>query len=158
MEQRVRDFLTPAAEEERVAGLAVAPQRPRISPSFFEAFSIRGIRVVWAEHGLVRYSFRVTPGHTGADGNLSTGAIASLVDELGGHALLTYGHHTQVSVNISVAYLSTARIDDELEITSRVLGRKGGYSGTIVLLKNKRTGEIIAEGRHSMFGKLHSNI
>ncbi|CAA6654978.1 unnamed protein product [Spirodela intermedia] len=148
MEQRVRDFLTPAAEEERVAGLAVAPQRPRISPSFFEAFSIRGIRVVWAEHGLVRYSFRVTPGHTGADGNLSTGAIASLVDELGGHALLTYGHHTQVSVNISVAYL------DHLPGA----GAKRGYSGTIVLLKNKRTGEIIAEGRHSMFGKLHSNI
>lgn len=47
---------------------------------------------------------------------------------------------------------------DELEITSRVLGRKGAYTGTIVLLKNRRTGEMVAEGRHSMFGKLHSSI
>ncbi|KAF3969846.1 hypothetical protein CMV_006404 [Castanea mollissima] len=42
-------------------------------------------------------------------------------------------------------------LQDELELTSRVLGRKGGYSGTVVLIKNKATGELIAEGRHSLF-------
>ncbi|KAG9157791.1 hypothetical protein Leryth_025930 [Lithospermum erythrorhizon] len=41
---------------------------------------------------------------------------------------------------------------DELEITSRVLGQKGKYSGTIVLIRNKSTGEVVAEGRHSLFG------
>ncbi|EXC01494.1 hypothetical protein L484_022071 [Morus notabilis] len=47
---------------------------------------------------------------------------------------------------------------DELEITSRLLGRKEGYSGTTVLMKNKATGEIIAEGRHSLFGKHVSKL
>ena len=47
---------------------------------------------------------------------------------------------------------------DELEIISKVLGHKGGYSGTYVLLKNKATGEVVAEGRHSLFGKLVSKI
>lgn len=49
-------------------------------------------------------------------------------------------------------------LQDELEITSRLLGRKGGYSGTIVLLKNKATGELIAEGRHSLFGRHNSKM
>lgn len=42
-------------------------------------------------------------------------------------------------------------MQDELEITSKMLGQRGAYSGTIVLLRNKATEEIIAEGRHSMF-------
>jgi acyl-coenzyme A thioesterase 13 len=50
------------------------------------------------------------------------------------------------------------KLQDELEITARVLGQKGGYSGTIVLVRNKATGEIIAEGRHSLFGKHHSKL
>lgn len=49
-------------------------------------------------------------------------------------------------------------VQDELEITSRLLGSKGGYSGTIVLLKNKATGELIAEGRHSLFGRHNSKM
>ena len=50
------------------------------------------------------------------------------------------------------------KLQDELEITSRVLGRRGAYSGTIVLMRNKATGEIIAEGRHSLFGRHPSKI
>jgi len=49
-------------------------------------------------------------------------------------------------------------LQDELEITARVLGRNGGYAGTIVLVKNKATGELIAEGRHSLFGKHNSKM
>lgn len=47
---------------------------------------------------------------------------------------------------------------DELEITSKFLGQKGGYFGTLVLLKNKATGEIVAEGRHSLFKKHASKL
>jgi len=57
-----------------------------------------------------------------------------------------------------VLYLYIILLQDELEITSRLLGRKGGYSGTIVLLKNKATGELIAEGRHSLFGRHNSKM
>ena len=49
-------------------------------------------------------------------------------------------------------------LQDELELTSRVLGQKGGYSGTVVLIRNKATGELIAEGRHSLFGKHASKL
>lgn len=47
---------------------------------------------------------------------------------------------------------------DELEITSKVLGQKGGYAGTVVIVKNKATGLLIAEGRHSLFGKHSSKM
>lgn len=47
---------------------------------------------------------------------------------------------------------------DELEITASLLGQRGGYSGTLVLIRNKATGELVAEGRHSLFGKRTSKL
>ncbi|KAE8700872.1 UPF0503 protein [Hibiscus syriacus] len=47
---------------------------------------------------------------------------------------------------------------DELEIISKVLGRRGGYAGALVLVRNKETGELIAEGRHSLFAKQGSKL
>ncbi|KHN40043.1 Acyl-coenzyme A thioesterase 13 [Glycine soja] len=63
-----------------------------------------------------------------------------------------------VPVDMSISFLSSTLVGDELEITSRLLGSKRGYSGTIVLLKNKATGELIAEGRHSLFGRHNSKM
>lgn len=54
--------------------------------------------------------------------------------------------------------LSFAELQDDLEISSKVLGKRGGYSGTLVLMRNKATGEVIAEGRHSLFGRHPSKL
>ncbi|CAN1249168.1 Acyl-coenzyme A thioesterase 13 [Linum perenne] len=77
------------------------------------------------------------------------GAIGNLVDEVGGAVVHIEGLRMNVSVNMSISFLSSAKLHDELEIITKVLGRKGGYAGTVVLVKNKLTGELIAEGRHS---------
>ena len=47
---------------------------------------------------------------------------------------------------------------DELEVTSRLLGKIGAVSGTSVVIMKKASGEIVAEGRHSLFSKLQSKI
>lgn len=44
-------------------------------------------------------------------------------------------------------------MQDELKITAKALGRRGGYGAGSVIVRNKATGEIIAEGRHSLFAK-----
>lgn len=82
---------------------------------------------------------------------MAVGAIANLIDEVGNAVIQEEALPMNVSVDMSISYLATAKLNDELEITSRVLGKRGGYFGTIVLITNKSTGEIIAEGRHSLF-------
>ncbi|XP_077238797.1 uncharacterized protein LOC143879954 isoform X2 [Tasmannia lanceolata] len=141
-------------ESAMVSRIPVLPHRVRFAHSFYEGFVLRGIRVDRVEPGLVACTFKVPPRLTDVTGNLSSGAIANLVDEIGGAVVQPSGPRITVSVDMSIAYLSTAKVDDELEIISRALGHKGGYSGTSVLLRNKRTGELIAEGRHSLFAKL----
>ncbi|WCJ42927.1 Thioesterase superfamily protein [Euphorbia peplus] len=145
-------------ESEMVSQLTVHPHRVGFDPSFFEEFALRGIRVDRVEPGLVSCTFKVPPRLTDRSGKLATGAIVNLVDELGGAVVYVEGLPMNVSVDMSISFLSSANLNDELEITSKVLGRKGGYSGTVVLVKNKATGELIAEGRHSLFGKHTSKM
>jgi acyl-coenzyme A thioesterase 13 len=80
----------------------------------------------------------------------------TLVDEIGGAVSVSDDKDFKVSVDISVAFadLSQARPGDNLSITARVLGHKGAYSGTHVVLVNADTGRVVAEGRHSIFGNL----
>ncbi|XP_030524268.1 acyl-coenzyme A thioesterase 13 isoform X1 [Rhodamnia argentea] len=150
--EKAKQFLSVSDEaSEVVARLAVPPRRAGDYPSFYENFSLRGLRVDRVEPGLVVCSFRVPPRLADRNGNLAQGAIANMVDEIGYAVIHVEGIPISVSVNMSISYLSTAKVNDELEITSKVLGQKGGYFATIILMRNKATGEIIAEGRHSLF-------
>ncbi|XP_050110225.1 uncharacterized protein LOC126589087 isoform X2 [Malus sylvestris] len=150
--ERAKMFLglTPD-ESEAVSRLAVPERQAGEGKSFYDAFALAGMRVVRVEPGLVVCSFK------DRSGNLANGAIANLVDVVG--ISLEYGEGLPmiVTIDMSISYLSTAKIDDELEITSKRLGKRGGYTGTVVVLRNKTTGEIIAEGRLSMFRALGSS-
>ncbi|XP_030447206.1 uncharacterized protein LOC115670149 [Syzygium oleosum] len=150
--EKAKQYLAVSDEaSEAVSRLAVPPRRAGDNPSFYESFSLRGLRVDRVEPGLVVCSFKVPPRLADRNGNLAQGAIATMVDEIGYAVVHVEGIPISVSVHMSISYLCAAKVDDELEITSKVLGQKGGYSATIVLLRNKATGEIIAEGRHSLF-------
>ncbi|XP_030964122.1 acyl-coenzyme A thioesterase 13-like [Quercus lobata] len=157
--EKAREFLELSSEEsESVSRLIIHPHRVGHEPSFYDDFALRGIRVDRVEPGLVSCTFKVPRRLTDRTGKLASGAIANLVDEVGAAVVHVEGLPMNVSVDMSISFLSTAKLDDELELTSRVLGRKGGYSGTVVLIRNKATGELIAEGRHSLFGKHASKL
>ncbi|KFK44237.1 hypothetical protein AALP_AA1G232400 [Arabis alpina] len=153
MEQRIREYLQVSDDNEeetpRVEGFAGTGK------SFYEIFSLRGIRVNRVDPGFISCSFKVPLRLTDREGNLANGAIANLVDEVGGAVVQSL---MNVSVDMSIAFLSKAKLGEELEITSRLLGEIGSYKGTIVVVRNKITGEIIAEGRHSLFGRQASKL
>ncbi|XP_050369433.1 uncharacterized protein LOC126787613 isoform X2 [Argentina anserina] len=142
METRVKESLRqlPMTQQQSEA-MSRLPDESNI----YDYIAVTGIRVDQVEPGLVVSTFK-----DGA-GNLSNGAIANIVDIVAHSPIYVVGQPANVSVDISISYVSTAKVNDELEITSTVLGQRGRYSAILVCLKNKATGEIIAEGRHSMF-------
>ncbi|GMI97156.1 hypothetical protein like AT2G29590 [Hibiscus trionum] len=157
--EKVKEFLKLDKEaEQTVSRLTVPPHRVGYERSFYNEFGLRGLRVDRVEPGFVSCTFKVPPRLTDKNGNLATGAIANIVDEVGGAAVFVIGLPMKVSVDMSISLLGTAKLDDELEITSKALGQRGSYSGTIVHVRNKATGELIAEGRHSLFGEQSSKL
>jgi len=132
------------------------------SPSFFEGFALQGIRVDSIHPGRILCSFTVPTRLTAGGNHLAAGAVVALVDEIGSAAAVADGQHLKVSVDMSVSFvdLAAAAPGDTLRISARALGHKGAYSGTHVLVANAATGKVVAEGRHSLFGKMkiRSNI
>ncbi|XP_050369435.1 uncharacterized protein LOC126787615 [Argentina anserina] len=150
--QKAKEYLDLTDHDsEVVSQLDIAAHRVGDESCFYEAFALRGIRVDRVEPGLVVCTFKVPPRLTDRAGNFASGAIANLVDVVGNSTVYYLGRPMNVSVDMTISYVSKAKIDDELEITSKRLGERGRYLGTMVLLRNKATGEIIAEGRHSLF-------
>ncbi|KAH7542298.1 hypothetical protein FEM48_Zijuj02G0058600 [Ziziphus jujuba var. spinosa] len=156
--EKAKRFLKLTDDESESVSRLVVPCHQAGHSSFYEDFALRGIRVDRVEPGLVACTLKVLPRFIDREGNLANGEIANLVDEVGGAVVHVEGLPMNVSVDMSISFLTTAKLNDELEITARVLGQRGRYSATVVLLRNKATGEIIAEGRHSLFRQRASKI
>ncbi|KMT05123.1 hypothetical protein BVRB_7g172740 isoform A [Beta vulgaris subsp. vulgaris] len=140
-------------ESESVSRLSVNPHEFQVGPSFYEDFALRGIRVDRVEPEFISCTFKVPPRLTDRTGNLAGGAIANLIDIVGNALIYRVGRPMNVSIDMSISYLSNAKLDDELEVTSRLLGKIGAVSGTSVIIKKKASEEIVAEGRHSLFSR-----
>ncbi|KAG6433440.1 hypothetical protein SASPL_105054 [Salvia splendens] len=249
--EKAREFLekyTTGEAADEVSRLRLPPHRPLAESSFYECFGGRGVRLDVLRPDLISSSFKVPPRLLGGDGNLTMGAISTLVDLLGAAVAYQGEDSWNLSADMSISYISPAKLDigesklveeafflsinissfsvkkerddgivavefwveqsvvsgtgnmrfgvgwcnvfdlllsvslrifpwhgmacdlefashislcrawfllltwqDELEILARCLGRRGGYSGTHVLIRNKITGAVVAEGRHSLF-------
>ncbi|KAK8513280.1 hypothetical protein V6N13_002027 [Hibiscus sabdariffa] len=158
--EKAKESLELNKEVESVSRLTIHPHRVGVEGSFYEDFAVRGIRVDRVEPGFVSCTLKVPPRLTDKSGNLAIGAVANLVDEVGATIVQVEGLSLtmNVSVDMSISFLGTAKLNDELEIVSKVLGRRGSYAGAIVVVRNKETGELIAEGRHSLFAKQGSKL
>jgi acyl-coenzyme A thioesterase 13 len=145
------DALNRAAAERRRS-----QREGELVPSFFEGFALQGVRVDAIHPGRVLCSFTVPAHLTTANRQLAPGAVVSLVDEICSAVSIADGQHLKVSVDMSVSFvdLAAAASGDTLRITARTLGHKGYYSGTHLLIVNAATGQVVAEGRHSLFGKM----
>ncbi|CAH1446748.1 unnamed protein product [Lactuca virosa] len=157
MEKRLREYLRVTQQDsDRITRLNIT--RPEAVYCFYTEFNLRGIRLHRFQPDSLTCSFTVPPHLTDRNGNLAAGAIAGLVDVIGATLVYEKDVSFNVSTDMSISYFSTAKFNDELEISGKLLGRKGGYCGTLVVLKKKATTEVIAEGRHSLFCKPISKI
>lgn len=158
MEKAKRLLEVTKEESDLVSELTVWPHKVNVGPSFYEDFALRGIRVDRVDPGFIACTFRVPPRLIDRNGDLARGAIANLIDIVGNAQVYRVDSPMNVSVDMSISYLSTAKVNDELEVTSRLLGKQGALSGTSVVIRHKASGEIVAEGRHSLFTRFKSKI
>ncbi|KAL8531181.1 hypothetical protein ACS0TY_007980 [Phlomoides rotata] len=112
--EKARDFLGKVAagdETDRVSRLTFPAHQPHLNPSFYEYFVLRGIHLDRVEPGSLSCSFKVPPRLTDRDGKLTMGAIATLVDEIGAAVIHQEGNPMDVSVDMSISYMSDANIN-----------------------------------------------
>ncbi|TYH53456.1 hypothetical protein ES332_D09G101500v1 [Gossypium tomentosum] len=113
----------------------------------FDTRVLQGLRVIHAEKGFMRFDFVVPKSVSDIDGNRNVGALASLVDLLGAVTIFSFANRVVTSVDFSVSYYSTAKIQEHVEIESKVSANKGNLVYVVVEVKRKGNGEVIAVGK-----------
>ncbi|MCO5602413.1 hypothetical protein L7F22_056544 [Adiantum nelumboides] len=121
------------------------------TPQFHEGITLKPAKVEITQPGRFVCSFRVPAHLTNSSQVLHQGVIASLVDNVGAAALVTVDGKVRVSVDLNVSYTSSAHIDDDIEVESVVSKYTKSIGVVVVRLTNKRTGELVAEGRHTLY-------
>ncbi|KAJ0040054.1 hypothetical protein Pint_27555 [Pistacia integerrima] len=126
---------------------------------YFERFIMQGLHVDLIEPGRVVCSMKVPSRLLNGGNFLHGGATATLVDLVGSAVIFTTGAPlTGVSVEINVSYLDAAYLDEEIEIEAKTL-RVGKAVGVIsVEIRKKKTGKIIAQGRHTKYLAMTSKM
>ncbi|KAK7294212.1 hypothetical protein RJT34_17099 [Clitoria ternatea] len=112
-----------------------------------ETSTTRGIRVVKAHIGFILCHFIIHNDVLDENGNWHVGAIATLVDIIASLASFSISPSFQVTLDFSISYYSTAKIQEEVEIEAKVVGKKDELTSVIVEVKKKENGELIALGK-----------
>ncbi|CAA7015346.1 unnamed protein product [Microthlaspi erraticum] len=124
----------------------------KLPPRFLERFITKGLKVDLIEPGRIVCSMKVPPHLLNAGNFLHGGATATLVDLIGSAAIYTTGAtQSGVSVEINVSYLDAAFLDEEIEIESKALRVGKAVAVVSVELRKKKTGKMIAQGRHTKY-------
>ncbi|XP_034982309.1 acyl-coenzyme A thioesterase 13 [Zootoca vivipara] len=120
------------------------------SPGFDRV--LNKMTVLSATPGKVVCEMKVEEEHTNRGGTLHGGLTATLVDNVSTLALLhTERAHPGVSVDMNITYMSAANIGDEIQITAEILKQGRTLAFANVDLRNKATGKLIAQGRHTKY-------
>ncbi|KAK8618839.1 hypothetical protein V6N13_132818 [Hibiscus sabdariffa] len=112
-----------------------------------EALTLKGLQILHAQKGSLRCSFIVPTHASDPYGNWHVGAMATLVDDVAATAVYSVAGHAKVSLDFSISFHSTAKIQEEVEIEAKVVAEKGKLAQVVVEIRRKRNGELIALGK-----------
>ncbi|KAI5130368.1 acyl-coenzyme A thioesterase 13 [Manis pentadactyla] len=111
---------------------------------------LQKVTLVSAVPGKVVCEMKVEEEHINKMGTLHGGLTATLVDNISTMALLcTERGAAGVSVDMSISYMSPAKLGEDVMITAHVLKQGKTLAFASVDLTNKATGKLIAQGRHT---------
>ncbi|EOY26826.1 hypothetical protein SCA6_019523 [Theobroma cacao] len=112
-----------------------------------ESRTLQGLRVIRAQRGFLRCSFTVPSDASDANGNWHVGAIATIIDNVGGAAIYSTADRVKVTLDFNISYYSAARTQEQVEIEAKVIGNKGKLTSVVVEVRKKDNGELIAIGK-----------
>ncbi|KAH9492251.1 Acyl-coenzyme A thioesterase 13 [Bulinus truncatus] len=123
----------------------------RVQTQGFESLFTK-IKVVSGGEGQCCCELQVTSRMLNAAGTLHGGVTASLVDAVSTYALTTTGSGKPgSSVDLNISFLKPVRPDDIIEISATTLSCGSRIAFSSVDIRNKATGQLVAQGRHTKF-------
>ncbi|KAI3512610.1 hypothetical protein L1887_19926 [Cichorium endivia] len=116
-----------------------------------DGLALKGMRIDRVEVGLIRIGF-VIPDHlSDENGNWSAGAISVLIDAMAADAVFSYCGRHLATIDFTMSFYSTAKVNEEVEIEATVVGEKGNLVSVVIDIKKKGNGEKVVVGKQWMY-------
>ncbi|KAK7349192.1 hypothetical protein VNO77_06361 [Canavalia gladiata] len=109
-----------------------------------EVLTTKGIRVVKGHEGFLLCDFSIHNGLSDENGHWHVSAIATLVDIIASCVSYSFTSCSQVTLDFSISYYSKAKVQEEVEIEAKVIGKKDELTSVIVEVRKKESGELVA--------------
>ncbi|KAI4329234.1 hypothetical protein L6164_021521 [Bauhinia variegata] len=109
-----------------------------------EIIPVKGIRQVKAHTGYLLCDFIIPDSLADEIGNWHAGAIAALIDTVGSMPVHSFTSRDSVSIDFSISYYSTVKVQEEVEVEAKVVGDKENLTSVIVEIRKKKNIELIA--------------
>jgi len=117
----------------------------------FDALVLGSLQNIKGTRGKLTCSMMIVPQLQNRYGTMHGGCMATVVDTVGTAALCTVSAKAGVSLSISIDYFSPQPGMEEVSISAQVV-KVGKTIATIAVeLHNKKTGRLVASGRHMKF-------
>ncbi|KAG5026026.1 hypothetical protein AAZX31_08G201400 [Glycine max] len=112
-----------------------------------ETSTTKGIRLVKAHKGFILCDLIIHSGLLDENGNWHASAITTLVDMLASFASYSITSCHQVTLDLSISFYSTAKVQEEVEVEAKVIRKKDELISVIVEVRKKHNGELVALGK-----------
>ncbi|OWM78144.1 acyl-coenzyme A thioesterase 13 [Punica granatum] len=110
----------------------------------FDFLNLQGLRIVRAREGYLLCNFVLPSRLSDGDGNWEAGAMATLIDDVGSVVVVTATGTVKATLDLSISYISPAKVQEEIEIEAKVVGPKGKLALVVVEVKRKADAKLIA--------------
>ncbi|GJS92454.1 thioesterase superfamily protein [Tanacetum coccineum] len=103
-----------------------------------DGLALKGMKIDCVELGYIRCYF-VIPHHlSDGNGNCNTGAMLVLIDDMAAGAAFSITGGNLATVNFTMSFYSTVKVNEEVEIEASVVGEKGSLVSVIIDIKKER--------------------
>ncbi|XP_076463014.1 acyl-coenzyme A thioesterase 13-like [Babylonia areolata] len=124
----------------------------RIGGQFFDRTAMSQAKIIDGGVGHVKCEIPVTAELLNGAGAVHGGAIATIVDGVSTWAAVSAGKNIPgVSIELSVSYIKAALPGETLLVEAQTSHMGGRLAFLTVDIKNKDTGALIAQGKHTKY-------
>ncbi|CAG8513949.1 4875_t:CDS:2 [Paraglomus occultum] len=124
----------------------------------FDTLALSEMKITQATHGRVSGEFTVGGKHLNRLGGLHGGVTSTIVDLGGSLAIASKGlFATGVSTDLNVTFVNSAKQGDVLLMEASCVKLGKTLAFTEINLRNKESGNLIAQGRHTKFVAIAHN-
>ncbi|PWA72607.1 thioesterase superfamily protein [Artemisia annua] len=115
-----------------------------------DGLALKGMKIDRVELGYIRCYF-VIPDHlSDANGNWNAGAMSVLIDDMAAGAVFSITGGNLATVDFTMSFYSTVKVNEEVEIEASVVGEKGNLVSVVIDIKKKGSGEKVVVGKQWM--------